>query len=96
MRPGNKGGFFCPRKMPDGSFCKERSSGSASAPQSPPASRAAVESSWEPQTQATSPQHLLVLACLDFASRTYQGTGQSDDARALAFDTYTQWKAALQ
>lgn len=78
MRAGQKGGFYCPRKMPDQTYCTQRVK-AAPAPQAIPGGPP------EPlQGSGTSPRHLLVLAALDFAGKVYQGTGSDQGALGLA------------
>jgi hypothetical protein len=74
MRAGKNGGFFCPRKMPDQTYCTQRI-------KAVPGPVAAPSLAAEPQT---TPRHLMVIAALDFASRVYQGTAQDQGAMALA------------
>lgn len=87
MKQGRNGGFFCPKKMPDGSWCAAKSS--------PAQANAPTQVSPTPQPGATTPAHLLLIAALDFASRVYQGTGQADDATALANAIYAGWRGEL-
>ena len=87
LKQGRNGGFFCPKKLPDGSWCPSKQSGSVAA------APAAVAPT--PQPGATTPAHLLLIAALDFASRIYQGTGQGDDAVTLANQVYAGWRGEL-
>jgi len=73
MKEGKAGGYFCPRKMEDGSWCTQR----VAAPK-------ATEKATNGAASTTTPQQLLVIAALDFASRVFQGSGQGDDALDLA------------
>lgn len=66
--------------------CKER-------PKDNPAARPA--SAPASTNGHTTPQHLLVLASLDFASKVFQGTAQGDDAMQLAADCFARFKVAL-
>ena len=76
MRAGNKGGWYCPRRTDDGEYCKQRVSATRSA------TGTSTPSASTPS--APNPKQLLVIAALDFASRVFQGTAQSDDALELA------------
>ena len=44
-----------------------------------------------PAAPPASPKLALTIAALDFASRVYQGTGQADDAIALANQCFAGW-----
>ena len=80
----------CREKLMDaaaGAPAPQQSSAPAPAPQTPP--RAAQAAS------GASENLLLLLGCMDFASRVYQGTGIEMDARAVAFATYQQAKGEL-
>ncbi len=78
MRAGNKGGFYCAKKNPDGSWCNQRQSGSK------PAAAAAPVAS--PQAQSTA----LAVAALNFAGALCHGQGADglSDALAVAAKAY--------
>ena len=90
MKQGKGGGFFCPRKVGD-QWCDQKVSAAvAQAPAAAPVPAFAQHSG-----ETTTPKHLLVLAALEFSARVYQGTGQADDALALANTVFGDWKEAL-
>ena len=68
MKPGKGGGWFCSRKMPDGSWCSQRV---AAAKPTPVAGAA-------PADEAAR------LGALESAARVYEGTGMADDVLAFA------------
>ncbi len=82
MKLGKGGGYFCPRKMDDGSWCPER----VAAPKSVSAAPA--------NGVAPTPKQLLIIAALDFASRVYQGSGDASGAIDLANQTLIQFGGA--
>lgn len=82
MRPG-QGGFFCPSKMPDGSWCTYK---------------VKPEPAAEPATNhGTAPASgdALAVASLSFAAALFRGAGteMGDDAIALAIKTYQAMSA---
>ena len=82
LKPSQKGGgFYCPKKLPDGSWCQHKGAAPAqNAPQS-----AALAS-------GGSPAVMLVLGALQFAGAVYQGTGNAEDAITLANQIFEGWK----
>ena len=95
MREGKKPGtFFCPKKMPDGSYCTQKANG---APAQAPPFQQAAPAQYAPATVAgTDPaRHLLMLGALDAAGKVYQGTGDAIGFAALASKTYYEWKELL-
>jgi hypothetical protein len=75
--------YFCPRKADDGvSYCTQKVVAAPAA--APPAVAAPAVAS----RAAMGPKGLLMLASLEFAARVFQGTGQGDDAIALANEVY--------
>lgn len=70
MRAGNKGGFYCAKKNPDGSWCSQRQSGSK-----PAASAPAPQ-----QAQGTA----LAVAAVQFAAALCHGQGPDALTDALA------------
>ena len=80
--------------------CREKlqdsAAGPTSAPQAPRAQASPQAPARAPQTASGASENvLLLLGCLDFASRVYQGTGSEMDARAVAFAMYQQAKGEL-
>ena len=91
MKSGRGGGFFCPKKNGD-QWCDQKVSAAvANAPQS----TGPVPAFPQASGPTTTPKHLLVLGALDFAAKVFQGTGNSDDALALANAVFADWKDAL-
>ena len=91
MKMGKFGGYFCPRKMPDGTYCSAKASADTSF--TPPATPAAPQASKD--APVASSDHLLVLGALDFAAKVYQGTSDAEGAKVLAGEIYSGWKGAL-
>lgn len=79
MKVGKGGGYFCARKNPDQSWCDQKAKA-----ESAPAPASTFAPSPTPAAPGVSPKVLLAIASLEFAGRVYQGTGQADDALALA------------
>lgn len=66
------------------------------APQAPRPTPTPQGAARAPQGPSGASEHtLLLLGCLDFSSRVYQGTGDDLNARALAFAIYQQAKGEL-
>lgn len=85
LKPSQKGeGFFCPKKLPDGSWCKEK--GAAPAPAPPQSATVAP---------GASSQVMLVLGALQFAGAVYQGTGSAEEAITLANQIYEGWREVV-
>ena len=65
----------------------------------PPTASAPVQTTPAPQSPprpaSASERTLLLFACLDFASRVFQGTSDEQTARAVAYDLYTKLKGEL-
>lgn len=74
MRAGNKGGFYCPRKMPDQTYCPQRIKAATVQTYTNPEPSVTVRAAG-PEGPTTN-KHLMLIACIDAASRVYQGTGQ--------------------
>jgi len=49
----------------------------------------------QPRASGASERTLLLLACLDFASRVFQGTSDPMGSRQLALELYEAWKEYL-
>ena len=77
----------CKQKPPADAQDAPQAPRAQAAPQAPPRASQAPSGATE--------NTLLLLGCLDFASRVYQGTGQEMDARAVAFAMYQQAKGEL-
>ena len=77
MRPGNKGGYFCATKLPDGSWCKERASGEG-------------ESKSGGGGVGLAKDNALAVAALQFAGALCHGQGPDalSDALAVAAKAY--------
>ena len=60
-----------------------------------PASQAAPAPQPPQKPASASERALLLFACLDFASRVFQGTSDEQTARAVAYDLYTKLKGEL-
>lgn len=95
MRAGNKGGFFCPKKMPDGSYCTQRYRGAVAVGVAVhEAVQAQIQAATAP-SQQTTPRHLLVLAAIDAAAKVYSGTAQDQGFLSLAFETLKSFEPEL-
>lgn len=85
LKPSQKGGgFFCPKKLPDGSWCKEK----GHAPAAAPSQSAALAPSGSPTVA-------LVLGALSAAATVYQGTGNAEDFITLANQLYEGWREVV-
>lgn len=87
IRPGNKGGYFCAAKMPDGSWCKEK-----------PTAQADPDFSGKtaPANGSAAPAGDVAIkcACLNFAATMFRGGGKemASEAEAVAKWIYHEWK----
>lgn len=87
MNESQYGGFYCKKKNPDGSWCKQKvapGGGQTLAQVAPPAP------ALNPALDAP-PDAALAVAALHFAGRVYAGTSDSTNAlalAALAYDTF--------
>ena len=85
LKPSQKGGgFYCPKKLPDGSWCNEK--GDAPAPAAPQSAALA---------SGGSPQVALILGALSAAATVYQGTGNAEDFVTLANQIYEGWREVV-
>ena len=84
MNEGKKGGWYCPKKMPDGSYCQQRIAATpAPAPVQTPVAVPVAQPHAFPRVR-------LAEAALAFAGRVYQGSGPvgGEEALLLAGQTY--------
>lgn len=86
MQVGKGGGWFCPNKMPDGSWCPTRYA-KEDFQTTPAPSPAPVAANWEPVSNGPDARYI---AALNFAAAVYRGLGPEagDDALAFAMRVY--------
>jgi len=83
MNAGKKGGFYCPKKMPDGSYCQQRI---AAAPVAAPQVAVPVATEYVPPPSLPTPipyKIMMAQAALMFAAQVYHGSGPTGEEGAL-------------
>lgn len=89
MNAGNKGGWYCPKKMPDGTYCKQRAKDAPQDTQDAPVAPSTSQPAGSPPRASLSPKGALLIACLEWSGKIFQGSCQPDDAKEAALSLFT-------